>query len=282
MSKTLTEIPASVPATTVTTKAESHTPEAVLFPEMPWQPTAMWGISWGIMLVLAVFGMSRLKKVPGLLQNAWEFTYEWVEGITLQVMGPKGLDYFPLFLCFFLYILFCNLLGLIPLLASATAKLDTTIALALCTFGATHVLGMKKKGVFGYWGHFFNILDYKSQQGFAKLLTIPLQFVLLPAIELVGEMARPLSLSMRLFGNIFAKEMILSILAALALDYWLQAGAFSKVLMAMPLVLRPGVLVLGVLVSIIQAVVFTALSMVYINGAIEVHEEHESAQAHLI
>jgi len=243
--------------------------------ENNWQPVVMTGISLGVLLILAVFGLTRMKKLPGALQGAWEMTYEWVEGIVVQVMGPKGLAYFPLFFCFFLYILFNNLLGLLPGMASATAKLDTTVALALTTFIATHVLGMMKKGVFGYWGHFFHILDYSKEKGLGKIITFVLQFILLPLIELIGEAARPLSLAMRLFGNIFAKETILAVLAAMTLEYWLAAGAGSKAIMAMPFLLRFGVLILGVLVSIIQAVVFTALSMVYISGATAVHDDHE-------
>jgi F-type H+-transporting ATPase subunit a len=252
-------------------------PEAEFFHGQPWQPTAMWGIAFFAMFLLAAFGMTRLKKVPGALQGAWEFTYEWVEGIVMQVMGPKGMDYFPLFLCYFLYILFNNLTGLIPGLASATSKLDTTVALALTTFLSTHVLGLKKKGL-GYIKHFFSILDYREAKGaFPMAVTVILQFILLPLIEIIGEFARPLSLSMRLFGNIFAKETILAVLASMTLDYWMQSGLASKAVMLMPLVLRPAVLILGVLVSIIQAVVFTALSMVYISGAIAMHEGHDDA-----
>lgn len=262
---------------------EGHTPEAAWLAGDPWQPVAMWGISFSVMLLLAIVGMTRLKKVPGTLQGAWEFCYEWLEGIVLQVMGEKGLAYFPLLISYFLFIFFNNLLGLIPGLASATAKLDTTIALALVTFGATHILGMKKKGIFGYWGHFFHVLDYTKEQGLSKVVTFVLQFSLLPLIELIGEMARPLSLAMRLFGNIVAKEIILMILAALVLQYGFESQGAERLLAVMPMLLRPGVLILGVLVSLLQAVVFTALSMVYINGAITVHDEdhgHGEAAGH--
>ncbi len=255
------------------TQAHEEHPEAALLAGNAWQPTAMWGISFTVMLVMAVLGLSRLKKVPDTLQGAWEFCYEWLEGIVTQVMGDKGMDYFPLFICYFLFIFFNNLLGLIPGLASATAKLDTTVALALCTFCATHVLGMRKKGVVGYWGHFFHVLDYSKERGVSKAVTFLLQFTLLPVIELIGEMARPLSLAMRLFGNIVAKEIILTVLAALVVQYGIESHGAEKMLALMPLILRPGVLILGVLVSLLQAVVFTALSMVYINGAISVHED---------
>lgn len=251
-------------------------PEAVLAHGDKFQPVYTGWIAFGIILLLAVLGLSRLKKVPGGLQGAFEFAMEWLEDIVKQVMGEAGLPLLPLFFSFFLFILVANLLGLFPYMASPTAKTDTTLALALVTFGATHVLGMRKKGIFGYWGHFFHVVDASQEKGISKVITAVLQFVLLPAIELVGEMARPLSLTMRLFGNIFAKEMLLTILAALVLQYFQQ----KSVLMIMPLALRPAILILGVLVSLIQAVVFTALSMIYIGGAIATHDEHEEHDAH--
>ena len=256
------------------TKHEGAWPEAVMAHGSKWQPSLMSGIALGILLLLATLGLARKRKVPGTLQGAFEFVYELLEDIVKQGMGPSGAAYFPLFLCFFLFILFNNLLGLFPYMASGTAKTDTTLALALVTFSSTHILGIKKKGL-AYIGHFFHILDASKEQGFSKVLTFLLQWFLLPAIEIVGELARPLSLTMRLFGNIYAKEMLLTILAALVLSYYRAEGLGSKVLMLMPLALRPGVLILGVLVSLIQAVVFTALSMIYIGGAIAHHEAHD-------
>lgn len=254
--------------------AAHELPEAAIALGDPWQPVITGGITLGILLVLAIFGLSSLKKLPGGLQNAWEFAYEWVEEITTQVIGQEGPSLMWFFFSIFMYILFANLLGLVPYMASPTSKTDTTLALALCTFAVTHILGMKRKGILGYWGHFFHILDYSKESGVGKVITALLQFILLPVIEVVGELARPLSLTMRLFGNIFAKEMLLAILAFLALDYFVKGGAGNYALMTMPLLLRPAVLILGVLVSIIQAVVFTALSMIYIGGAIAVHGEH--------
>jgi len=252
---------------------DSAWPEAVIAQGSMWQPAITGWITLAIIFALATLGLRKLKKIPDGLQNAWEFTYEWVEEITLQVIGPEGPSLMPYFFSVFVFILIANLLGLIPYLASPTARTNTTAALALCTFGATHYLGLRRKG-FGYISHFFHIVDAGKETSIVgKLITLPLQWVLLPLIEMVGEIARPISLTMRLFGNIFAKEMLLTILAALVLQFF-EAGGKGWALMVMPLVLRPGILVLGVLVSIIQAVVFTALSMIYIGGAIAVHEEH--------
>jgi F-type H+-transporting ATPase subunit a len=258
-----------------------HLPEAVLTLDPAtgkpsiWLPTITALITLGLLFLLAALGLTRLQAVPGGLQGAWEFSYEWLEEITVQVIGPEGPKLMWYFYSAFMFILFANLLGLFPYMASPTAKTDTTLALALCTFAVTHILGMKRKGILGYWGHYFHILDYSKESGVSKVITALLQFVLLPCIELIGELARPLSLTMRLFGNIYAKEMLLTILAFLVFDYFSQGTPGAYALMSMPLLLRPAILILGVLVSIIQAVVFTALSMIYIGGAIAVHAEHD-------
>ena len=248
-------------------------PEAAFAQGNVYQPVFSAWIAFGVIFFFAALGLSRLKKVPGGLQGAWEFTMEWLESIILQVIGEEGLPLLPVFFSFFIFILFANLLGLFPYMASPTAKTDTTLALAACTFLATHYFGIRKKG-FGYISHFFHVVDAKGEKGISWAITMVLQWILLPAIEIVGEFARPLSLTMRLFGNIFAKEMLLTILAALVLQY-LQADGLNKVLVLMPLALRPAILILGVLVSLIQAVVFTALSMIYIGGAIASHDEHD-------
>jgi F-type H+-transporting ATPase subunit a len=251
-------------------------PEAVEVPHVyqKYVPVATGWLSILILFFLAALGLRKLRSVPGRLQGAWELVYTWIEEIVGQMMGPQGMDYFPLFLTFFLFILISNFLGLVPGLVSPTAKLDTTVALALVAFGSIHVLGMRKKGVFGYWGHFFHVVDSSRESGMMKLIMLPLQYVVLPAIELIGELARPLSLSMRLFGNIMAKEILLGVLASILLTFYRSPGAFNKVLMFVPLLLRPAILLLGVLVSIIQAAVFTVLCMIYIGGATAVHEEH--------
>lgn len=254
-------------------------PESAIFLGSKWQPAVTAWITLAVIFFLAALGLTSLKKIPSGMQNAWEFAYEWLEEITQQVIGEEGPQLMPVFFSFFIFILIANLLGLIPYMASPTAKTDTTLALALCTFGATHVLGMRKKGIFGYWGHFFHVVDASKEKGVGKVITALLQYILLPVIELVGEAARPLSLTMRLFGNIFAKEMLLAILAFLVFDYYSKGGAGNYALMTMPLLLRPAVLILGVLVSLIQAVVFTALSMIYIGGAIAVHDEHDEHHA---
>ena len=156
----------------------------------------------------------------------------------VEITGPEGRAFFPFIATIFLYILVSNLIGLMPGFFSPTANFNTTLSLAVCTFVLTHVIGIKFHGA-KYIKHFLG----------PSLVLAPLVFV----IEMIGHLARVMSLSIRLFGNIFGKETIIGMLFALA-------GLF---LAPLPM------LFLGVLVSFIQAVVFTLLSIVYFALAME-------------
>ena len=156
----------------------------------------------------------------------------------VDITGPEGRAFFPFIATIFLYILLCNLIGLVPGFFSPTANINTTLSLAICTFVLTHIIGIKFHGV-KYIKHFFGPVWALA----------PLMLV----IEIIGHLARVMSLSVRLFGNIFGKEKILGILFALAGLY----------LAPLP------ILFLGILVSFIQAVVFMLLSIVYFAGAME-------------
>jgi F-type H+-transporting ATPase subunit a len=265
---------------TAQTAHEETAPELSWLHDSRWQPTAMAGITWLFLVLTLTVATHRMSKIPRGLQNAWEFLYEWLDSNARTIVDDEAMRYFPLFISIFLYVFFNNLMGLIPGLASATAKTDTTIALALVTFSATHVLALRKKGI-GHILHYFQVVDYRTGDGpLAKGILIVLQFVLLPIIEVVGTLAQPVSLAARLFGNIFAKETILAVLAALLVTLLGASSVAMKFLAIMPLLLRPGIIILGVLVSLIQAVVFTVLSMVYISNALASHDEHDDHAPH--
>jgi F-type H+-transporting ATPase subunit a len=197
--------------------------------------------SWFVIIImlLAAFLMSRgIKIVPEKAQNILEIIVERLENFMVDITGPEGRAFFPYIATVFLYILICNLLGLIPGFVSPTANINTTLSLALCTFFLTHIIGVKYHGI-RYVKHFFGPVWPLA----------PLMFV----IEIIGHLARVMSLSIRLFGNIFGKEKVLGILF----------GLWGLYLVPLP------VLFLGILVSFIQAVVFMLLSIVYFAGAME-------------
>ena len=165
-----------------------------------------------------------------------------VFGLMEGVMGEKeARRYLPFIGTLFLFILFSNLLALIPGFLPPTDTLKTNLGLAILVFLATHVLGVKEHGP-KYFKHFLGPF-------------LPLFFLMLP-IEIISHIARPVSLAMRLLGNISADHAVVI--------------AFFGVI---PLLVPVPFLVMGVFVSVVQAVVFSLLATVYIGGAIA-HEEH--------
>lgn len=196
--------------------------------------------TWFVMLflILLAFAASRaIKMVPGGLQNFMEVVVSGVENLIEETMGRKGKTYFPLIATFALFILVSNLIALIPGFYPPTANLNTNGALALTVFAMTHIVGFKEHG-FSYLKHFMGPI----------LVLAPLMFI----IEVIGHLARPLSLSLRLFGNMYGHEIVLMIFFALV-----------------PFLLPVPMMLMGVLVACIQTFVFTLLAMIYIAGALE-------------
>jgi len=197
--------------------------------------------TWLTMLILilsALFMAKKVKLIPERGQNFFEVLISGLENFMVEITGPEGRFFFPFIATVFLFVLVSNMIGLIPGMFSPTASLNTTLALALCTFIYTHVIGIKFHGV-KYIKHFCGPVWW----------LIPL---MLP-IELIGHLARIMSLSVRLFGNIFGKEMVLAILFGLGGLY----------LAPLP------IMFLGILVCFIQALVFMLLATMYFVGAME-------------
>jgi F-type H+-transporting ATPase subunit a len=176
------------------------------------------------------------------LRNLFEMLADTVYGLMEGLLGPTETKrYLPLIGSFFFFILFANLMALIPGFFPPTATLKTTIALALTVFVLTHVFGLRAHGL-AYLKHFLGPVWWLAP-------------LMLP-IELVSHIARPVSLALRLVGNIMA-------------DHKVGAVFFGLV----PLLVPVPFLVMGVLVSLVQAVVFSLLATIYISTAIA-HEEH--------
>ena len=197
--------------------------------------------AWLVMLILIVSALLFARGVqllPKKGQNFFEVLLGGLENFMVEITGPEGRFFFPFIATVFLFVLISNLIGLVPGMFSPTANLNTTLALALCTFVYTHIIGIKFHGV-KYIKHFCGPVWW----------LIPFMF----PIEIIGHLARIMSLSVRLFGNIFGKEMVLAILFSLAGLYFAPLP----------------ILFLGILVSLIQALVFMLLSTIYFVGAME-------------
>ncbi|PIE59775.1 MAG: ATP synthase F0 subunit A [Desulfobulbus propionicus] len=198
--------------------------------------------TWLVMAFLIIvprLTMSKLEMVPDSGQNFWEVMIGGLMDFFTENLGEDGARMlFPMMATFFLYIVLANMIGLIPGFMSPTSNLNITLGMTLIVWVTHHALGFRYHGL-NYYKHFM---------GPSKALA-PFMFLL----ELISNFARLISLSMRLFGNILAKEVLLSVL-------FMLAGAFFAPL---------PILCLGVLVSIIQAVVFVLLAVLYCSGAME-------------
>ena len=195
-----------------------------------------------IIIGFAVFALvmgRRIKLIPGLTQGVVEIVVEGFFQLADESMGHKGRKYLPYILTFALFILASNAMGLIPGLLPPTANLNSTLGLAVIVFLITHIVGFKEHGV-KYIKHFIGPVWWMAP-------------LMLP-IELIGHFARPVSLSLRLFGNIMGHEQIVGVL-----------------IMLMPLAYPILALstVLGVVVVLLQTFIFCLLSMMYIGGALE-------------
>jgi F-type H+-transporting ATPase subunit a len=196
-----------------------------------------------ILIVLALIVRSSLKLVPQGTQNVVETVVEALLNLCEENIGHHwGRPLFPLITTLALFIALCNFMGLLPGFDSPTANINTNAAMAIPVFLATHVYGIWVHG-FGYIKHFLGPIR--------SIFALPLM-ILMFVIEVIGHLARPLTLSVRLFGNMKAKHYILGVLGILS-----------------PAIVPTAILVLGVLVSVIQAFVFTLLAALYLAGAVE-------------
>ena len=218
----------------------------------------MW-IVMALILLLAFLATRGMKMVPGRLQNAVEWAYEFGSDFAVGIGGEKAKRYYPIFAGFFVFILFSNWSGLVPpvgkieQLRAPTSDVNITIGLALTSFVIFQSEGFRRLGVRGYLGKFFPLGEFRKGIG-AGILAIYVGI-----IELFLEFVKPVTLAMRLFGNIYGGEVALAVISALTLA-----------------VVPVALLGLEALLNLIQALIFSVLTLMFILIAIEGHgsEEH--------
>jgi len=200
-------------------------------------------------------GARRVQLVPRGVQNVVESLLDFVRnGMIDDIIGPEGRGWFPFIATLFIFILFANMLGLIPGAKTATSITGTTAAWAIIVFIAYNYIGVRKKGPVGYLKSFV-------PHGVPAWLA-PIMFVL----ELVSHLLRPFSLAVRLFANMVAGHLVLAIFTLFAMQI-----AFLP-LKGLPLVAVVIVLMFEIFVAAIQAYIFAVLAAIYIGGALS--EEH--------
>lgn len=249
-----------------------HLPALPGSPEAYSYPVSFGLLAMGIILLVAVIARVAMRISPSGAQNLLEWLVEFVEEQAKAILGDAAARFMPLFATLFLFILTCNLIGLVPGCMSPTASYHTNLAMALVVALVTQYAGIKAHGLGGYLRHFM-------PPPCPWWLKYSLMWWMWPMIHILEQVIRPISLTMRLFGNIFAKEILLLMLAFVTATFLASPQAFVKVLSALPFVLRPAIILLGTLVSIVQAAVFTILAMVFVSLAMEGgHEEGHGAE----
>ena len=190
------------------------------------------------MMVLFVLLRSRLSvDKPGKTQQIFEVIYQFLRGESEDQIGHDAHKYFGYFATVFLFILFCNLIGIIPGFESPTMTPSVPAGCALATFVYYNVAGIQANGIVQYLKHFAGPMWYLAP------LIIP--------IEIISHMARPLSLTIRLYANMLAGEKVTTVF--LGLTYFAVPALFMG---------------LHVFVSFLQAYIFVLLTMMYVNGAV--------------
>ena len=217
-----------------------------------------------LLTVLFAAGARNLQMIPGPFQNFVETLIEGLDTFIRGVIGPQGRQFVPFLGTLGIYIYVMNIFGLIPLMKSPTSILETTAAMAICVFLYVQFSAVRMNGIRGYLHHLAG--EPKDAIGWGM---VPL---MLP-LHVIGEFAKPLSLALRLFGNVMGEDLLLVVFAGLGVSIL----AFTHLPVGFPLHLP--FIFLALLTTLIQALVFMLLSTIYIALVMPHHdhgEEHAS------
>ncbi len=214
-------------------------------------PLYFWAIAITL-IIIAIIGFSKRSKIPSTrLQCFLELVVDGFTNMTTDILGQKGKVFTAYIGTLFVFIFIMNLFGMVPLGHSPTTSLNVTAAMAICTFLLVQFHGLRQNGLIGYIKHLMG----------EPIWLFPLNLPL----HIIGELAKPFSLSIRLFGNITGEDTLIAVMVALS------AVIFSVVYIPIPL--QFPFYFLGILGSLIQALVFAVLSAVYI--ALMMAHDHE-------
>lgn len=212
----------------------------------------------GLFMVLAVaavtvfltFSMKGRSVVPGRMQSLAELSYEFIAGMIKDNVGNEGRKYFPFIFSLFMFILFANLIGLLPYAFTVTSHIIVTFAMAGTIFVGVTLIAIARHGL-----HFFSFFMPSGVPMWMAPILVP--------IEIVSYMSRPVSLSVRLFANMMAGHTMMKIFAS----FVVPLGVFGIAPLAVDVALTG----FELLVAFLQAYVFTVLTCMYLNDAIHLH-----------
>lgn len=208
-------------------------------------------IAMALITFLTIGGMRGRALVPTRIQSVAELSYEFVANMVRDNVGSAGQKYFPFIFTLFMFVLFCNMLGMIPYSFTVTSHIAVTFALAALVFLGVTLIGFIKHGI--------GFLKFFVPSGVPAVM-LPLLVV----IEVISYLTRPLSLSVRLFANMMAGHTMLKVFASFVVGLGVLGGWA-------PLAFMVAFTGLEILVAFLQAYVFAILTCIYLNDALHMH-----------
>lgn len=216
----------------------------------------MWVVVAVASVIMVMAGSSR-KLVPGKLQSLAEMMVDFIRTMIMETMGKEGMRFFPLVATLFVFILFSNYIGLIPGAYTVTSQIIVTAVFSFLVYGISLVVGFSLHGV-----KFLGILVPPGTPGWLVPLMIP--------IEIISQIARPISLAVRLFANMTAGHVMLAVLFGLTIGGGVLIGW-------LPFAFTVAIYLLEFGIAFIQAYIFTILTCVYLGDAFHLHGHDEHA-----
>lgn len=213
-----------------------------------------------LIVIVFSYGIRKREMLPSGLQNFLEWVFEGLQTLIYGVLGENGPKFFPLLASLFVYILSMNYFGLVPLMKAPSSNINIAAGLAIVVFAVVQYQSIRNMGVGGYMYHLAG-----SPKDTVGWLVVPLMFPL----ELLTQFARPVTLSLRLFGNIFGEHILLGAFALFGVTLII---AYDPPPVGVPLQIP--FLFLSLLTGMMQALVFTLLSSVYILLSFPSHDEN--------
>ncbi len=208
-------------------------------------------ISALLILLFLVFGTKEKKIIPSKIQLISEMLYNFVSKMINDTAGKKAKPYFPFIFSLFIFVLFCNMIGMLPYSFTVTSHIIVTLAFAIFIFISVTILG--------FMIHGFKYLKIFVPSGVPMLL-LPIIMV----IEVISYLSRPISLSVRLFANMMAGHTMLKVFGGFVISLGVVAGW-------LPLTFSVALTGLEILVAFLQAYVFAILTCIYLNDALNLH-----------
>lgn len=211
-------------------------------------------VAVALVTLILVAGSAKKAMVPGRFQSVAELWYELIENMVKNVLGHEGMKLFPLVFSLFSFVLMGNLLGMFPYFFTITSHVIVTAALAVMVIALVVIIGVAKHGL-----HFFKLFVPSG----VPLLILPL----ISVIEIISFLSRPVSLGLRLFGNMLAGHIVLKVFAGFV-TVLIGSGVLGALGAIAPLGMAVALTALEFLVAFLQAFVFAILTCVYLNDAL--------------